>query len=913
MSSILKFPRVTLTDVFNQLSIGLNSSVVVTPNRRLAMVLRREFNSYQVTQGCMTWHTPDILPITAFIERAYEEMFYSEQAEKLPILLSTAQEQVLWEGIISGSHQKVQIFFAVPEAAKLAREAWQIISEWQLNSRLRNFPLNDDCKVFQSWSKSYKSLTRGKNQIDKARICDLVIRLWKHMKIKKPDRMICYGFDIFTPQQRDFLHRFSEDGREVMLMQSQSQLRLRIKNVQRISCADSCDEIHRAAVWARARIEADSMTRIGVVVPNLTKYRSEIIRIFSSVMEPDVQQALPGSTHRTFPFNVSLGLTLVSYPLVKTAFLVLGLAGRDIEFGSVSSILQSPFLVGGEIEMANRALLDEQLRKIVEPKISFEHLLMLIKHKQSSANCPIFMRQISTLAEFRKNLFGMKAPSVLARAFSDVLSIFDFPGERALSSSEYQTLKKWHKIVAEFAALDRVVPKIGYIEGILRLHRMAEETLFQPETPDVPIQILGVFESTGMKFDHLWVMGLSDTEWPLRPRINSFLPVELQRSAKLPCGSASESLELARRFTSEWSHSADKVIFSYPRHGDERNECEFTPSPLIVNIPLGELNLPTYKSHRNLIYQARQIEYCEDNKAPELDQTTIENCVSGGISVIRDYAACPFRAFALHRLGARGLKFPHVGLDAMERGTLVHMMLAQAWGQLKTKSVLDAISDDDLKVILSNAAKEAIAHIQANRPTKLSEHFTKIEHQRLVRLALEWLHEEKKRSDDFKVIAIEDKRSIKLGGLSLTIYLDRVDKLKDGQLIIIDYKTGDRDPSVDAMRGERPDEPQLPLYLVASQPDAAAVVLAQVKIGKMKFKALARDSDLLPGVKADPKWEQLVVSWRTDFTRIAENFSEGNAKVNPKKYLDTCRDCDLQPFCRIYERIDSKHAPEDGA
>jgi RecB family exonuclease len=177
-------------------------------------------------------------------------------------------------------------------------------------------------------------------------------------------------------------------------------------------------------------------------------------------------------------------------------------------------------------------------------------------------------------------------------------------------------------------------------------------------------------------------------------------------------------------------------------------------------------------------------------------------------------------------------------------------------------------------------------------------------------LTFEWLNEEKKRGD-FKVISIEDKRSIELGGLTLTTRLDRVDKLNDGQLIIIDYKTGVS--SVDAMRGERPDEPQLPLYLVASQPDATAVVLAQVKTGRMKFKALARDSDLLPGVKADPEWKQLVVSWRTDLTRIAVSFSEGDARVNPKKHLYTCRNCDLKPFCRIYERIESAYAEqEDG-
>ena len=250
----------------------------------------------------------------------------------------------------------------------------------------------------------------------------------------------------------------------------------------------------------------------------------------------------------------------------------------------------------------------------------------------------------------------MQAPSVLARAISCVLQIFGFPGDRVLDSSEYQTLEKWHEVVSEFAALDCVVPRIGYVEGVSRLHRMAAETLFQPETPDVPIQILGVFEAYGMEFDHLWVMGLSDTEWPLRPRINSFLPIELQRSAKLPLGSASESLELARRFINEWRHSSDEVIFSYPRHSDERGDREFFPSPLIVNPIQGELNLPAYMNYRDLIHQARQIEYSEDIKAPTLDQRTMANSVSGGTMVIKDQAACPFRSVCFAPSGHERIK-----------------------------------------------------------------------------------------------------------------------------------------------------------------------------------------------------------------------------------------------------------------
>ena len=45
MSSILNFPQVLLTDIFADLDAGLRDSfTVVTPNRRLAAALKREFD-----------------------------------------------------------------------------------------------------------------------------------------------------------------------------------------------------------------------------------------------------------------------------------------------------------------------------------------------------------------------------------------------------------------------------------------------------------------------------------------------------------------------------------------------------------------------------------------------------------------------------------------------------------------------------------------------------------------------------------------------------------------------------------------------------------------------------------------------------------------------------------------------------
>lgn len=905
MSAATEFPGTTKDQVFARLAEGLKAgATVVTPNRRLALALRREFDDAQAANGLAAWDSADILPFPAFVERAYDDALYSDLAAGLPLLLTPVQEQALWEGIIRSSEAGGALL-AVAETARLVREAWHLAQAWRLMPRLKDFPLNEDGRAFQDWAQRYERAARRDGHTDSARLVDIVAPLFGRAQVKTPKFLVCYGFDIVTPQQSALFARLRDAGCEIVSAGPQ----LRRANTLRIACKDSRDEIRRAAVWARSQLEAGE-ARIGVVVPDLAKHRAAIVRAFSAVMAPDY--ALPGAAQRVLPFNVSLGLALTSYPLVNAAMLALQLAGREIEFGHLSRLIRSPFLSGGEAEMARRARLDAVLRKRAEPVVTLDRLLTLMA--RDGAGCPILAQRLSALAEFRKtHLFGAHAPSEWAKRFSEALALAGFPGERGLDSAEYQTLKKWHELVAAFAALDRVVPRTGYAEAVSRLRRMAADTLFQPETPEVPIQILGVFEAAGMAFDRLWVMGLSDEVWPPGPRPNPFLPIEVQRAARLPQGSAAESLELARRLTGEWLSGADEVVLSYPQRDGER---EVKSSPLIIDIPEQPFPQPAYTIFRDTIHAARGLDQIEDRKAPVLDTAA---AVSAGTAAIKDHAACPFRAFALHRLGAQGIEAPHTGLDALERGTLVHRVLAQAWAQLKSKDVLDAISAANLETLLRQAAEEAIARIRRDRPTTLSGRFAEIERRRLVRLARAWLEAERQRSS-FTVIATEDKRHVEIGGFGFNARLDRVDQVQDGRRIVIDYKTGAA--SVGAWLGERPDEPQLPLYLVTTEPDAVAIAFARVKAGEMKYAALARDSDLLPDARTLPdnrlkraalSWDKQIDAWRDELARIAAEFVSGDAGVQPKQYPNTCRYCDVKPFCRIHERLENALVDDEDA
>ncbi len=54
----------------------------------------------------------------------------------------------------------------------------------------------------------------------------------------------------------------------------------------------------------------------------------------------------------------------------------------------------------------------------------------------------------------------------------------------------------------------------------------------------------------------------------------------------------------------------------------------------------------------------------------------------GGAAILQNQAACPFRAFAVHRLSAKAIESPHDGFDYRERGQLVHDTLAAFWTSL---------------------------------------------------------------------------------------------------------------------------------------------------------------------------------------------------------------------------------------
>ena len=110
-------------------------------------------------------------------------------------------------------------------------------------------------------------------------------------------------------------------------------------------------------------------------------------------------------------------------------------------------------------------------------------------------------------------------------------------------------------------------------QAVARLRRLVTDTLFQPESGPAPVQVLGILESAGLEFDHLWISGLTDDAWPLPARPNPFIAVALQKKAGIAEAAADTALALDRRITADWVRAADEVVFSYPLREKDRDCC----------------------------------------------------------------------------------------------------------------------------------------------------------------------------------------------------------------------------------------------------------------------------------------------------------------------------------------------------
>ena len=848
-----------------------SGGTVITASRRLARVLAREFHALQAERGRAVWNRPDVLPLGAFLDRAWREWLSRWADGRAPVLLSEFQEQALWEQIIRQSPEGATLL-QIPETALQAGESRRLVVEYRLPVDGR-FEAAEDWATFARWSREFERRCRANGWMERARLGDFLREKIAAGELARPEAVFAAGFDQITPLQSDFLEaagaRVVEPDRHE-------------RSPERRKFVDSTQEIRGAAAWARRLLELDPAAQIGVVVvPDLMRERAKIERIFGEALAPGLD-----ATGRGRVFHISLGPALDQYPAVHAALLMLEFAQGGLQLPRAGMLLRSPFARGAEKEWGRRAQLDAKLRKNGVWDISLAGL------REEAGSCPELQRTLRRVEKQLGKTAALEEPSGWSASIQDLLDAFGWPGDRTPTSGEFQAIARWHELVASLAGLDLVAPTMNFAQAIDWLGREAANTRFQAEDEGAPVQVMGMLEAAGLRFDHLWILGLDDEALPMPANPNPFLPVSLQREHGLPHSSAEGELEFAAALISRLIESAPDVVLSYPATEGDR---ALAPSPVVSGGMWLEAEETDAVDWMGRMRASAVFEELADERAP----VVAEGNSTGGARLFKDMAACPFRAFAVHRLGAWPLEEAELGLSYRDRGTTVHKALEVIWREVGTQARLLSMGQDELGALIAHAADEAVAKIA----TRLGRN---LEKPRLKRLLAKWLEIEKARPE-FSVAGIEAERVAEIGGIAVKVRADRVDTLPDGRQIILDYKTGQ--VKARGWEGERLDEPQLPLYCATSEGTVGGAAFAVIRSDDMLFRGLTAEGVALPEFKkmaadASVPFDLQLMAWRRALEQLGENFRAGDAAVDPKP--GACDHCGLEALCRIREREDDR-------
>jgi len=857
------------------------NSTILTPNRRLAATLLKKYHQYKIDQGEHSWKSLDILPYISWIERLWQTLTL-HPIENLPFLLSNGEEEVLWEEILRqhANHMLLQI----SETASLAKAAFDLLKQWKINLDHPKLSMTEDSLTFLNWANAFEKNCKENFLIPGSTISQILIQ--QIDKLDLPKELIIIGFTEFTPEQKYFFDTCDNRGTKITFVENFVR-KTPTSTEKRICLTDTEKEIEVMARFAKIKLKEN--VSIGCIVPRLEVLRDRVMQIFTDIFK--------GKNHL---FNISVGKNLFQYPVIQTAIKLLNLISDTISLENFSYILRSPFLGDAEYEYHARAKFYYRLREENATSKILKKILDPHEKLCLGVFCPRLYKRLDTFKTYIKTIQKNHTPDEWGEIFISLLKILGWPGERSLNSYEYLVVQRFLNLLNEFRQWNRVLPSQTYQTALHYFTRFTSNTIFQPESQDAPIQILGMVEAADIPFDYVWIMGLDDTAWPPSAKPNPFIPKVLQRKLHMPHANAECELKYSLRLLQQIKRSTHHIIVSHPLKNDT---TERRPSALIEDIEeisLETLSLSEHIPHQSLIFQHKKCESFQDEKAISLQEN---EKISGGVNIIKQQAACPFKAFAEIRLHARSNASPTLGLRPKDRGIILHKTLELLWKQIENSEKLNELQENELKNIVDDSIKKAIFDIRSENISEIR--YLSLERARLQQILWEWLQFEKNRPP-FKVVAHEKKHHLQIGPLQLDLRVDRIDELSDGSLFLIDYKTS-KNNDIKYWFSDRLDEPQLPLYCLTNPLDITSIAFAEIHACDTHLIGISKSSLNIPRMKLleeikhtnHQNWEAQIAAWQNNLEKISYDFYQGVAAVDPKHPVLTCQYCHLKPLCRI--------------
>lgn len=858
--------------------VDAQQTIIITASRRQSRFIREQYAEYQLQKGLEVWPSLKVMPWQAFINFCWDLV---QQDSVLPSRLTPVQSQYLWQKIVADS-EVTQSLLNSRQTQKLSYDAWRICQQWQIKA-LDYLPGDQDQTAFETWFNQYQKLLSEKGWIDPHQQANLLLEQLDKFVEQLPNNIISYGFQQPSPQQEALLQAL-EQHKQLTYWHIEAPSNENAVTIY--SLPEPKQELLAAVRWAKEKLLQnrgdEPQQQIAIVVPDLQSQRSYIERLIQR--EFYAQSLIQGKDVLQPMHDFSIDEPLLQQPMVAVLMDVLSVVQGSVTKSQLQHLLLSPYLYKEQEDHWQATRLELVVRKSNKAFYSRDDLLKLTRHHQVA--CVWLKAVIQWLQEtdLSANDYTTNMQFIL-----ELLAKLHWSGYNTLSSREYQVQQTFIESIKSSQSLQRVTPdRLPFAKTLNLLKTFLEQQGFHQQQPRAPLQIVGLLEAIGLKFDSVWLVGATDQALPQKAVPNPFLSKALQLKYQLPGSSHQRELDYAQSLLDSLRANAELVI-SFSEHDGEQEQML---SPLLQKL------LQKSDSHpQQYDLQSKnadfidnwsindELEFFRDESGKPIEQSYE---VRGGTGLLRMQAASPFDAYLRYRLGLEPFEVDSLGISYMDRGNLFHRAMQKIWQRLETQQALLNLTAEEQAGLIEQTLEFVMNEARRGIYLLNNANFYQVEKLRLFALIEESLALDKER-EPFTVIGTEVARTLELAGLTFSMVIDRIDQLSDGRLLIIDYKTGQ--PSLMSLLRDPIGEPQLLLYAISEQQlggNVAGILFMQAHLKACKYIGMTDDEEMLSGVKAlkdiqyypyGDTFERAIVQWHEMLEQLAQDFKDGKANL----------------------------------
>ncbi|MBA4393824.1 MAG: hypothetical protein C0407_09760, partial [Desulfobacca sp.] len=669
-----------------------------------------------------------------------------------------------------------------------------------------------------------------------------------------------------------------------------------------VSLPNQEEEVFWLGEQALLAARKSPLHRIGVVVPNLSRYASALSSSFRELIGPSI-------TEEGGSYNISLGQPLLNQPLVQAGLLPLRFFLEGQSRSLLLSLLLSPFYQIWKPYRTELAQADLLWRK-KSVDAGLEALLQCLHHNNFES-LPFLSPSEDN---FESLLRTLNPPQQTGGEWVESLlhcwKVLGFPSiTEAGEDGFFRHLLEILKVVAD--DLNTTVLDGSHFYAWLKTLLM-QTLVNEPGYEQSGIQILGLIEARGLAFDHLFLAGMSKGSLPQAVRTFPFLTPEERRLVQ---GATFKSqFEFAQAAFDHLKTASPKIILTRPMEekGDPLPPSPFWP----ITDEKEESNVWKFPGQvwiraqwLKQTVQGRQ-HYPQPHPPHDPPCTFLPRPATLSVTALESFLACPFKFFSSQGLSLTPLDEISIGISPADRGEALHSILA-----LITKTVRQREGYGQEVEVLPVLIEQCVQEVLKD---KIADPYWRVEQKRLTGegeglggLLGTWLESERKR---WEIGWRWEKEETSFSQFSFPSWsfplrgrIDRIDSNSfSGEVCCWDYKTGRLPHSNDITKLFL--APQLPIYLLAlkSLPGLYEKGVKGFRAGYLGLKSEGELSIQEP-FKQTADWEICLEDWEKVVSESGKEILSGRFPADPQPEprgsdQGACGRCPYDCLCAYWQK-----------